>query len=74
MMRGTTRFGDRDYFARTGTWHSGVITSIHRIGWVGLGIISCVYLYGAYLVFRNNAVVLSNPNDNYSNNRVGILY
>lgn len=52
MMRGTTRHGDQDYFARTGTWHSGVITSIHRLGWVGLGIISCVYLYGAYLMFR----------------------
>ena len=52
LMRGTTRYGDQDYFARTGTWHSGVITSIHRIGWVGLGIISCVYLYGSYLMFR----------------------
>lgn len=52
MMRGTTQMGDQDYFARTGTWHNGVISAIHRLGWVGLCIISCVYLYGAYLAFR----------------------
>ena len=52
LMRGSASVGEQDYFARTGTWHSGVITSIHRLGWVGLGIISCVYLFGAYLMFR----------------------
>ena len=52
MMRGTTRHGDQDFFARTGTWHSGVITSIHRLGYVGLAIITMVYLYGTGMMFR----------------------
>jgi hypothetical protein len=52
MMRGTTRYGDQDFFARTGTWHSGVITSIHRLGYVGLAIITMVYLYGIGMMFR----------------------
>lgn len=52
QMRGTSKLGDQEHFASTGTWHSGVITAIHRLGWVGLGIISCVYLCGAYLMFR----------------------
>lgn len=52
MMRGTTKYGDQEYFARTGTWHSGVITSIHRLGWVGLVLIICVHLCGLVAMFR----------------------
>ena len=52
MMRGTVMMGDQDFYASTGTWHSGVITSIHRLGYVGLVIISLVYLYGTCMMFR----------------------
>ena len=52
MMRGTAMYGDQDFFANTGTWHSGVITSIHRLGYVGLAIISLVYLYGFCMMLR----------------------
>ena len=52
MMRGTTVFGDQDYFARTGTWHSGVITTIHRLGYVGLGIVVVFCLCGVFLFFQ----------------------
>ena len=52
MMRGTVMMGDQDFYASTGTWHSGVITSIHRLGYVGLVIISLVYLYGICMMFR----------------------
>lgn len=52
MMRGTASFGDQDYFARTGTWHSGIITSIHRLGYVGLVIISIVFLSALIMMFR----------------------
>ena len=52
MMRGSVLVGDQDFFAETGTWHSGVITSIHRLGYVGLVIISMVYIYGICMMFR----------------------
>lgn len=52
LMRGESRVGDQERFARSGTWHSGVITSIHRLGWVGLVLISTVYIYGVIMMFR----------------------
>ena len=52
MMRGTVAHGDQDFYASTGTWHSGVITSIHRLGYIGLCIISLVYIYSIILMFR----------------------
>lgn len=52
MMRGTVAAGNQDFFANTGTWHNGIITSIHRLGYVGLGIITMVYLYGICMMFR----------------------
>lgn len=52
MMRGELLLGDQERFAATGTWHSGIITSIHRLGYIGLAIISLIYLYGTYMMFR----------------------
>lgn len=52
MMRGTSVYGDQEFFASTGVWHSGVITTIHRLGYVGLGLVSLVYFYGLFLLFR----------------------
>lgn len=52
LMRGESRVGDQERFARSGTWHSGVITSIHRLGWVGLILISAVYIYSLIMMFR----------------------
>lgn len=52
MMRGTVAYGDQEFFANTGTWHSGIITSIHRLGYVGLAIISLVYLCGICMMLR----------------------
>lgn len=51
-MRGTLEYGDQDFFARTGTWHSGFITSIHRLGYIGLTIITLIYSYSIVLMFR----------------------
>lgn len=39
-------------FARTGTWHSGPITAIHRIGIVGLSVLMLFYLAALVVVFR----------------------
>lgn len=52
MMRGTVAYGDQDFFASTGTWHSGYITSIHRLGYVGLAIITLFYIFSIILMFR----------------------
>ncbi|MBR1981318.1 MAG: hypothetical protein IKA23_01035 [Akkermansia sp.] len=52
MMRGTSVYGDQEFFASTGVWHSGVITTIHRLGYVGLALVSLVYVYGTYMMFR----------------------
>lgn len=61
MMRGTVAYGDQDFFAETGTWHSGVITSIHRLGYVGLAIITLVYLYGICMMFRVCSAMRGTP-------------
>ncbi|MDO4817360.1 MAG: hypothetical protein Q3986_02920 [Akkermansia sp.] len=52
LMRGSTRFGDQEDFAYTGTWHNGPIMAVHRTGIVGLVLISITFLYGAFLIAR----------------------
>lgn len=52
LMRGTMRFGDQEFFANTGVWHSGYITTIHRLGYVGLVLVTLVYLAGLFMLFR----------------------
>ncbi len=52
MMRGTSLYGDQEFFASTGVWHSGVITTIHRLGYVGLTLVSLIYLCGVFMMFR----------------------
>lgn len=52
LMRGSTQHGDQDYFARTGTWHNGAITAVHRLGIVGLVIITLIYGYCYILVIQ----------------------
>lgn len=61
LMRGETRYGDQDYFARTGTWHSGYITTIHRLGYVGLVILSLTFLCGIVLMFRTCSTLRGTP-------------
>lgn len=52
IMRGTSRYAQQEFFAEQGVWHSGVISSIHRVGYVGLGLVTVIYLVGTYLMFR----------------------
>lgn len=50
-MRG--KQGDiREQFVVTGVWHSGVITSIHRLGYVGLALITLVNVVAFCLMLR----------------------
>ena len=50
IQRGTQHFGDQEYFAETGTWHSGPISTIHRTGYVGLGVVTFWLFSGLVLV------------------------
>lgn len=52
MNRGKMHGGDQRFFAETGVWHSGVITAIHRTGFVGLGIIIIWSIVCIFYIFR----------------------
>lgn len=54
MSRGLLRYGDQTMFAQQGLWHSGYITTIAKLGFVGLVFTIVVYLYGIYVMFRVN--------------------
>lgn len=44
--------GDQRMFAAAGTWHSGIIATIHRLGYVGLVVLSIWFACGLFLIFR----------------------
>lgn len=52
LSRGTAVFGTQEFFAETGTWHNGAILAVHRLGMVGLSIITAIYLYVYILLIR----------------------
>lgn len=52
MNRGEMGGGDQRFFMETGTWHSGIITSIHRTGYVGLVLNILWSLFAIFMVFR----------------------
>lgn len=49
-IRGALRIGDQRSFAARGTWHSGWITVIHRLGIVGLFIVALCQAIGLFMV------------------------
>lgn len=52
MRRGSRKVDMKDLYvrlARTGSWHNGWISTVHRIGTVGLVVVNVVFLYGFYL-------------------------
>lgn len=51
-MRNQVRGGDQTYFAQHGVWHSGWISSMHRLGIVGLVIIVLLQLTCVFYFFR----------------------
>ena len=52
LMRGQIQRGDQKDFARRGVWHSGWITTIHRLGIVGLVILVIVQLSLIFYFYR----------------------
>lgn len=51
-MRGNLRSGDQQTFAKRGVWHSGWISTMHRLGVVGLVILVSNQLCALYYFFR----------------------
>ena len=51
-MRAGERYELREQFAVSGMWHNGAITAVHRVGYVGLGIIVWVYTLCTVLLIR----------------------
>ncbi len=52
MMRQGGRYDLREQFAVTGVWHNGAITTVHRLGYVGLGLVTVLILTGCLLILR----------------------
>lgn len=57
--------GDQRFYAKAGQWHSGPISTIHRIGYVGLGIVSIWFLVCLVLVARTCAAYQGTPQQFY---------
>lgn len=58
INRGMVVYGDLEMFARTGTWHSGPIQCINRIGIVGLCVCTWLMMCMVYTVMRACRAVL----------------
>ncbi len=60
--RGDLAYGEQEFFAETGTWHSGRITTIHRLGYVGwyliigVTIICLLYVLRTYFIYRKTSL------------------
>lgn len=52
LNRGAIGAGNQRFFMETGTWHSGIITSIHRIGYVGLVLTAIWSLCACFMTMR----------------------
>ncbi len=50
--RGVIKNGSIDFNARSGSWHSGWLTIVNRIGYVGLSMVAAIYLYGCIMMFH----------------------
>ncbi len=59
--RGLLAAGDHDFFSETGVWHNGRIHFIHRIGYVGLGIVILVMLVAAFTIIRCAMALRGHP-------------
>lgn len=58
INRGLTAYGEQEFFARTGMWHSGPIECINRIGIVGLCVCTWLMMCMVYTIMRACRAVL----------------
>lgn len=60
-MRGQHEHTDIESFAIQGIWHNGVITIIHRLGYVGLLLVSLILIVGSVYMFRGCFALRGSP-------------
>lgn len=63
---GLIYLGDNRFFAEDGEWHSGYITTIHRIGYVGLVLLSVLMVVAIINSLRVCCVLKSYSNGEYA--------
>ena len=61
VMRGETPYQSMDYFASNGLWHLGYLHFLHRVGLVGLGLITILFLYLFVEFFRVGMLLRGSP-------------
>ncbi len=60
--RGQLQAGEQEFFAETGTWHSGRLVFIHRLGYVGLylfataSVFCCFFLVRTCMIYRHHPI------------------
>lgn len=57
--------GDLRFFAKAGMWHSGPISTIHRVGYVGLAMITIWFIAALILIARVCAAYRGTPEQFY---------
>lgn len=57
--------GDKKFFAKAGLWHSGPISTIHRVGYVGLAMITIWFIAALILIARVCAAYRGTPEQFY---------
>ena len=60
-MRGENRESSVDEFARAGSWHNGIISTVHRIGYVGLGVLSSLLIIGSIFIVKICCMLRGTP-------------
>lgn len=61
LMRQGKRYNLREQFAATGVWHNGAITTIHRLGLVGLGLVTLVIFVTGVTILRTCYALRGTP-------------
>ncbi len=60
-MRGELRESSVDGFAGVGLWHNGVISTVHRLGYVGLGALSLLLIISSVYVVKICCMLRGTP-------------
>ncbi len=59
--RGQLKDGEQEFFAETGTWHSGRIVLIHRLGYVGLYLFIALSVICSFYALRTCFIYFRHP-------------
>lgn len=52
LMRGVSNANQQEMYAITGKWHNGAIAVVHRLGYVGLGLVTSIFAITFFAALR----------------------